>query len=128
MIILFAKLKLWWKLITADEVKTSASVDVLKDLFAKFRGVVPMLQPALVNDVKKTDDLGITCDKVSDKLVHDFDDKRSILEETDIYERALLTIAFLEKEIQRANIKNDIMLKAKENIEDSKRNIFLEKN
>lgn len=110
---------------TADEVKTSASVDVLKDLFAKFRGVVPMLQPALVNDVKKTDDLGILCDKLSDKLVHDFDDKRSILEETDIYERALLTIAFLEKEIQRANIKNDIMLKAKENIEEAQKEYFL---
>lgn len=109
----------------ADEVKTSASVDVLKDLFAKFRGVVPMLQPALVNDVKKTDDLGILCDKLSDKLVHDFDDKRSILEETDIYERALLTIAFLEKEIQRANIKNDIMLKAKENIEEAQKEYFL---
>lgn len=110
---------------TADEVKTSASVDVLKDLFAKFRGVVPMLQPALVNDVKKTDDLGILCDKLSDKLVHDFDDKRSILEETDIYERALLTIAFLEKEIQRANVKNDIMLKAKENIEEAQKEYFL---
>lgn len=110
---------------TADEVKTSASVDVLKDLFAKFRGVVPMLQPALVNDVKKTDDLGTLCDKLSDKLVHDFDDKRSILEETDIYERALLTIAFLEKEIQRANIKNDIMLKAKENIEEAQKEYFL---
>lgn len=110
---------------TADEVKTSASVDVLKDLFAKFRGAVPMLQPALVNDVKKTDDLGILCDKLSDKLVHEFDDKRSILEETDIYERALLTIAFLEKEIQRANVKNDIMLKAKENIEEAQKEYFL---
>lgn len=110
---------------TADEVKTSASVDVLKDLFAKFRGAVPMLQPALVNDVKKTDDLGVLCDKLSDKLVHEFDDKRSILEETDIYERALLTIAFLEKEIQRANVKNDIMLKAKENIEEAQKEYFL---
>lgn len=110
---------------TADEVKTSASVDVLKDLFAKFRGAVPMLQPALVNDVKKTDDLGVLCDKLSDKLVHEFDDKRSILEETDIYERALLTIAFLEKEIQRANVKNDIMLKAKKNIEEAQKEYFL---
>lgn len=110
---------------TADEVKKSASVDVLKDLFAKYRGAVPMLQPALVNDVKKTNDLGTLCDKLCDKLVSGFEDKRNILEETDVYERALLTIALLEKEIQRANVKNDIMLKAKENIEEAQKEYFL---
>lgn len=110
---------------TADEVKVSASTDVLKDLFAKYRGVVPIMQPALVNDVKKTTDLGVLCDKLCDKLVQSFEDKRAVLEETDIYERALLTIAMLEKEIQRANVKNDIMLKAKENIEEAQKEYFL---
>lgn len=110
---------------TADEVKKSASVDVLKDLFAKYRGAVPMLQPALVNEVKKTNDLGTLCDKLCDRLVNGFEDKRNILEETDVYERALLTIALLEKEIQRANVKNDIMLKAKENIEEAQKEYFL---
>ncbi len=110
---------------TADETKESASVEILKELFAKYRGVVPMIQPALVNDVKKTTDLGILCDKLSDKLVHNFDDKRAILEETDIYERALLTISMLEKEIERANVKNEIMLKAKENMEEAQKEYFL---
>lgn len=110
---------------TADDMKVSASVDVLKELFAKYRGAVPLLQPALVNDVKKTNNLGVLCDKLCDKLVHDFADKRNVLEETDIYERALLTIALLEKEIQRANVKNDIMLKAKENIEEAQKEYFL---
>lgn len=110
---------------TADKVKENASVEVLKDLFAKYRGAVPLLQPALVNDVKKTNDLGVLCDKLCDKLVHDFEDKRNVLEETDIYERALLTIALVEKEIQRANVKNDIMLKAKENIEEAQKEYFL---
>mgnify|MGYP005773434771 FL=1 len=109
----------------ADDMKMSASVEVLKDLFAKYRGVVPMLQPALVNDVKKTNDLGVLCDKLSDKLIHNFEDKRAVLEETDIYERALLTIGMLEKEIQRANVKNDIMLKAKENMEEAQKEYFL---
>lgn len=110
---------------TADEVKTSASVDVLKDLFAKYRGAVPIIQPALVNDIRRTSDLGVLCDKLCDKLVQSFEDKRAALEETDIYERALLTIAFLEKEIQRANVKNDIMLKAKENIDEAQKEYFL---
>ena len=109
----------------ADDMKMSASVEVLKDLFAKYRGVVPMLQPALVNDVKKTNDLGVLCDKLSDKLIHNFEDKRAVLEETDIYERALLTIGMLEKEIQRANVKNDIMLKAKEIMEEAQKESFL---
>ncbi len=110
---------------TADEVKETASVELLKDLFAKYRGVVPMLQPALVNDVKRINDLGVLCDKLCDKLVREFEDKRNVLEETDIYERALLTIALLEKEIQRANVKNDIMLKAKENIDEAQKEYFL---
>ena len=109
----------------ADDMKMSASVEVLKDLFAKYRGVVPMLQPALVNDVKKINDLGVLCDKLSDKFIHNFEDKRAVLEETDIYERALLTIGMLEKEIQRANVKNDIMLKAKENMEEAQKEYFL---
>lgn len=109
----------------ADDMKMSASVEVLKDLFAKYRGVVPMLQPALVNDVKKINDLGVLCDKLSDKLIHGFEDKRAVLEETDIYERALLTIGMLEKEIQRANVKNDIMLKARENMEEAQKEYFL---
>ena len=70
---------------TADEVKKSASVEVLKDLFAKYRGAVPMLQPALVNDVKKTNDLGTLCDKLCDKLITGFEYKRNIIEETDVY-------------------------------------------
>ncbi len=110
---------------TADDMKTSASVEVLKDLFAKYRGAVPMIQPALVNDVNKTNNLGVLCDKLCDKLVHNFDDKRAALEETDIYERALLTIGFVEKEIERANVKNEIMLKAKENIDESQKEYFL---
>lgn len=109
----------------ADDMKVSASIEVIKDLFAKYRSVVPMLQPALINDIKKTNDLGVLCDKLTDKLVHNFEDKRTVLEETDIYERALITIALLEKEIQRANVKNDIMLKAKENIEEAQKEYFL---
>lgn len=110
---------------SADDMKVSASIEVIKDLFAKYRSVVPMLQPALINDIKKINDLGVLCDKLTDKLVHNFEDKRTVLEETDIYERALITIALLEKEIQRANVKNDIMLKAKENIEEAQKEYFL---
>lgn len=110
---------------SADDMKVSASIEVIKDLFAKYRSVVPMLQPALINDIKKINDLGVLCDKLTDKLVHSFEDKRTVLEETDIYERALITIALLEKEIQRANVKNDIMLKAKENIEEAQKEYFL---
>lgn len=109
----------------ADDMKVSASIEVIKDLFAKYRSVVPMLQPTLINDIKKINDLGVLCDKLTDKLVHSFEDKRTVLEETDIYERALITIALLEKEIQRANVKNDIMLKAKENIEEAQKEYFL---
>lgn len=110
---------------SADETKMSASVDVLKDLFAKYRGVVPMIQPALVNDVKRLNDPGVLCDKLCDKLVHSFDEKRAVLEETDIYERALLTIGYIEKEIERANVKNEIILKARENMEEAQKEYFL---
>lgn len=110
---------------TVDNEKTSAAIEILKELFDKYRGAVPVLQPALINDLKKNNDLGVICDKLTDKLVKDFRDKRNILEETDIYERALLTIRLMEKEIHRANVKNDIMLKARENMEEAQKEYFL---
>lgn len=105
--------------------KIEASIEILRELFDKYRGVMPVLQPALINELKKTRDLGVICDKLTDKLVRDFRDKRDILEETDIYERAILTIKLMEKEIHRANVKNDIMLKARENMEEAQKEYFL---
>lgn len=105
--------------------KIEASVEILKELFDKYRGIMPVLQPALINDLKKTNDLGIICDKLTDKLVKNFRDKRDVLEETDIYERAMLTIKLMEKEIHRANVKNDIMLRARENMEEAQKEYFL---
>ncbi len=110
---------------TADAEKKSITIELLNELFAKYRGSVPMLQPQLVNEVRSITDLGLLCDKLADKLVKSFEDKRSVLEETDVYERALLTIRFLEKEIRRADIKNDIIMKARENMEDAQKEYFL---
>lgn len=110
---------------SADDEKTNITIELLKELFAKYRGSVPMLQPQLINEVKSIRDLGMLCDKLSDKLVKSFTDKRAVLEETDIYERALLTIRLLEKEIKRADVKNDIMMKARENMEEAQKEYFL---
>lgn len=108
-----------------DDERTEASVEILKELFDKYRGSMPVLQPALINDMKKINDLGQICDKLTDKLVKNFNDKRNVLEETDISERAVLTIKLMEKEIHRANVKNDIMLKARENMEEAQKEYFL---
>ena len=110
---------------TADEEKTNITIELLQELFAKYRGSVPILQPQLINEVKSIRDLGTLCDKLADKLVKSFADKRAVLEETDIYERALLTIRLIEKEIKRADIKNDIIMKARENMEDAQKEYFL---
>lgn len=109
----------------ADGEKAEAAVEILKELFDKYRGAMPILQPALINDLKKIKDLGVICDKLTDKLVKDYRDKRDVLEETDIYERAMLTIRLMEKEIHRANVKNDIMLRARENMEEAQKEYFL---
>ncbi len=109
----------------ASEEQIEASAELLRELFDKYRGVMPILQPALINDLKKTKDLGVICDKLTDKLVKGFRSKRDVLEETDIYERAILTIGLMEKEISRANVKNDIMLKARENMEAAQKEYFL---
>lgn len=110
---------------TADDEKTNITIELLQELFAKYRGSVPILQPQLVNEVKSIRDLGALCDKLADKLVKSFTDKRAVLEETDIYERALLTIRLIEKEIKRADVKNDIIMKARENMEEAQKEYFL---
>lgn len=112
-------------LTTVDDERLKATVEILKELFDKYRGAAPVLQPSLVNDLKRIRDLGVVCDKLVDKLVKDFSDKRDILEESDIYERGLSTIRLMEKEIKRANIKNDIVLRARENMEEAQKEYFL---
>lgn len=112
-------------LTTVDDERLKATVEILKELFDKYRGAAPVLQPSLVNDLKRIRDLGVICDKLVDKLVKDFSDKRDILEESDIYERGLSTIRLMEKEIKRANIKNDIVLRARENMEEAQKEYFL---
>ena len=75
--------------------------------------------------VKEAEDVGQLCDVLGDKVVRAFDDKRKILEETDIYERTVVTIAFMEKEIERANVKNEIMNRARANMEEAQKEYFL---
>lgn len=110
---------------SADRERLDASAEVLKELFDKYRGAMPILQPALINDLKKLNDAGTISDKLADKLIKDFRDKRAVLEETDLYERSLLVIRLMEKEIHRANVKNDIILKARENMEEAQKEYFL---
>lgn len=105
--------------------KQSAIIDIFKDLLNKLKGAMPLIQPDIEKALKNNTDIGQLCDLFADKLIKDFKDKRDILEETDIYERAMLTISFMNKEIQRANIKNEILLKAKGNIEESQKEYFL---
>ena len=94
------------------------------DLFNNFRTEIPV-QPLTAKLVKEAEDVGQLCDVLGDKVVRAFDDKRKILEETDIYERTVVTIAFMEKEIERANVKNEIMNRARANMEEAQKEYFL---
>ena len=94
------------------------------DLFNNFRAEIPV-QPLTSKLVKEAEDVGQLCDVLGDKVVRAFDDKRKILEETDIYERTVVTIAFMEKEIERANVKNEIMNRARANMEEAQKEYFL---
>ncbi len=108
-----------------DEEKTSACLDILKDLFSKYRGVTPFIQPVLISEVKKCDDIGKLSDILADKIVSKMKSKRDILDETDVYERAVKLIGYIEAEIERANIKNEIAIKAKEKIDEAQKEFFL---
>ena len=105
--------------------ENDAIVEILKEHYDKYRGIVPVMQAAISNDVKRQKSLGPLCDKLTDKIIKDFKDKRDILEETDIYERGLAVIRLMQKEIHRANVKNDIMSKARTNMEEAQKEYFL---
>lgn len=110
--------------INSDVERADVSKDILMDLFNNFRAEIPV-QPLTSKLVKEAEDVGQLCDVLGDKVVRAFDDKRKILEETDIYERTVVTIAFMEKEIERANIKNEIMNRARANMEEAQKEYFL---
>lgn len=110
--------------INSDVERADVSEDILMDLFNNFRAEIPV-QPLTSKLVKEAEDVGQLCDALGDKVVRAFDDKRKILEETDIYERTVVTIAFMEKEIERANVKNEIMNRARANMEEAQKEYFL---
>ena len=110
--------------INSDVERADVSKDILMDLFNNFRTEIPV-QPLTAKLVKEAEDVGQLCDVLGDKVVRAFDDKRKILEETDIYERTVVTIAFMEKEIERANVKNEIMNRARSNMEEAQKEYFL---
>ena len=110
--------------INRDVERADVSKDILMDLFNNFRAEIPV-QPLTSKLVKEAEDVGQLCDVLGDKVVRAFDDKRKILEETDIYERTVVTIAFMEKEIERANVKNEIMNRARANMEEAQKEYFL---
>ena len=110
--------------INSDVERSDVSKDILMDLFNNFRAEIPV-QPLTSKLVKEAEDVGQLCDALGDKVVRAFDDKRKILEETDIYERTVVTIAFMEKEIERANVKNEIMNRARANMEEAQKEYFL---
>ena len=110
--------------INSDVERADVSKDILMDLFNNFRTEIPV-QPLTAKLVKEAEDVGQLCDVLGDKVVRAFDDKRKILEETDIYERTVVTIAFMEKEIERANVKNEIMNRARANMEEAQKEYFL---
>lgn len=110
--------------INSDVERADVSKDILMDLFNNFRAEIPV-QPLTSKLVKEAEDVGQLCDALGDKVVMAFDDKRKILEETDIYERTVVTIAFMEKEIERANVKNEIMNRARANMEEAQKEYFL---
>ena len=110
--------------INSDVERADVSKDTLMDLFNNFRAEIPV-QPLTAKLVKEAEDVGQLCDVLGDKVVRAFDDKRKILEETDIYERTVVTIAFMEKEIERANVKNEIMNRARANMEEAQKEYFL---
>ena len=110
--------------INSDVERADVSKDILMYLFNNFRAEIPV-QPLTSKLVKEAEDVGQLCDVLGDKVVRAFDDKRKILEETDIYERTVVTIAFMEKEIERANVKNEIMNRARANMEEAQKEYFL---
>ncbi len=110
--------------INSDVERADVSRDILEDLFNNFKGEMPV-QPLTAKLLKEAEDVGQFCDILGDKVIRAFDDKRKILEETDIYERTVVTIAFMEKEIERANVKAEIMSKARANMEEAQKEYFL---
>lgn len=109
---------------TGTEEETAAAIELLKDSVGALRKLAPLM-PKVIKDVTASQDAGEICDTLADLVIRDFTDKRHILEEFDIYGRTLYTIRLMEKEIERARVKNNIMSKARQLMEESQKEYFL---
>lgn len=107
---------------SADE--ESSLIELIKDSFLKLRKVLPIL-PKTLRDVNSCKALGSLCDIIANAIVYDFGDKRHILEEFDVYKRGLNLLCLIEKEGERAAIKNEIIAKTRKIMDETQREFFL---
>jgi ATP-dependent Lon protease len=111
---------------TAKDDEEERSVrELLRGSYHEIKRLVPMLGTHISKEVETTEDIGVLCDLLTDALVADVSDRRHILEELDTYERAVYTLGLMDQEAERAKIKNKIMVRARELMDESQKEYFL---
>jgi ATP-dependent Lon protease len=111
---------------TAEDEEESRSVlELLQDSYAAIKKLMPLNNAHLTRDVEKAEDPGELSDILTNAIARDFNDKRHILDELDTYKRSLYAIRIMEKEADRAKVKNEIILKARELMDESQKEYFL---
>ena len=108
----------------SDEFK--ALIDTCKDLTAKFIDVSEKLSPDTVFAIKNLDNPEILVNFISSNFPFTVEEKIELLKYDVLKERMYRLIQILNREVQLANIKQNIQIRTREDIDRQQREYFLQ--
>ncbi|MFP5470521.1 MAG: endopeptidase La, partial [Bacteroidia bacterium] len=107
------------------DVNLSALIDSIKDLSLKIIHLSPNIPSEAGFAIKNIESPTFMVNFVASNMNASVGEKQSILEKSDIKERARLVLANLTKEIQMLELKNDIQTKVRVDMDKQQREYFL---
>ena len=109
-------------------VKTEAMVRSIKDVFLRYQNAsfnMPEDISKHVSEFKDDGDLSVLVYYICSNIYLDYEAKQEILEITSVSELGLKLVSILERDTNIREIENDILLKAKQNIDENQRDVIL---
>lgn len=122
---LFAKVQEVPRSTLSDTEKGDALVRAVKNVFEQYISITPGFSSDYLYKLSLCKDASEVADYIASNIITDYSNKQTILNIFDVEERLEALVELLVEEISVIEIENDIVDKARQNIEKNQRDYFL---
>ncbi|MCB0432786.1 MAG: LON peptidase substrate-binding domain-containing protein, partial [Mangrovimonas sp.] len=110
---------------TSDNKEFQAIIDSIKDLALQIIKGSPNIPSEASFAIKNIESTSFLINFVSSNMNLTVEEKQSLLEISDLKERAMATLKFMHVELQKLELRNDIQLKVQSDLNQQQREYFL---